>query len=83
MKKELQHHCKELRPDDVKIKYDKINMEECSWILEQTWYATKCEVDEGLAEIIGDAISTHRLLISYCPCCGENLTKIKINTWNS
>ena len=75
IKKEEQHSCKKNGYEDAKIRYEQINVELWSWILEQTWYATESEVKDGVADHEREIISTHTLLISYCPFCGINLTK--------
>lgn len=67
------HSCKENTYDDVRIVFDKINVEKAAWFCEQTWHASKFDVEEGEAEEVGNAISTHIFLITYCPFCGENL----------
>ena len=71
--KNTTHLCIKNIPNDVKIKYDKINVSEWSWVLDQSWYATKEEVKDGLAEKDGEEIVSHRLLISFCPFCGKAL----------
>ena len=81
MNKEETHQCKENRDDDVDIRHEKINKEQWSWVLEQTWFASKFEVEDGIADREGATISTHTVLISYCPFCGENLTEKQKNTW--
>lgn len=75
------HRCKENWYSDAEIRYEKINREEWSWVLEQTWYANQEEVDDGAAEHVGDVISSHTVLITYCPFCGRKLAEGKANTW--
>ena len=79
--REETHKCKENWYSDVEIRHEKINKEEWSWVLEQTWRASKFEVEDGVAEEEGETISSHIILISYCPFCGLNLTEIQENTW--
>jgi hypothetical protein len=69
----IQHLCEENWYKDAEIVYTQINIEKSSWVLEQTYFASAHEVKEGLAEEVGDTISYHVLLISFCPFCGEKL----------
>ncbi len=80
-KEEETHRCKENCNSDVEIHYEKINKEQWSWVLEQTWHASKYEVADRLAKQAGEIISTHTVLISFCPFCGKNLVEMKKNTW--
>jgi len=80
-KQEKTHYCEENWYKDTDVRYEKINKEQWSWVLEQTWHASEIEVEDGLAERAGEIISTHTVLISYCPFCGEKLTEIEENTW--
>ena len=80
-KGEQEHKCKQNWYKDVEIVYSKINIEQYSWVLVQTWYASEYEVVDGIAEKEGDIISTHDVLISFCPFCGKKLTEMKPNTW--
>ncbi|QYZ66549.1 MAG: hypothetical protein HPY30_11470 [Gammaproteobacteria bacterium (ex Lamellibrachia satsuma)] len=80
-KGQQQHKCDENWYKDAEVVYSKINVEQYSWVLVQTWYASEHEVSDGMAEKVGDIISSHDLLISFCPFCGERLTDIKPNTW--
>lgn len=75
------HRCDENQYNDVEIKYQKINVEQKSWVIDYTWYATQGEVDDGITEKVGDVIMSDTLLISYCPFCGNKLTDQKKNTW--
>jgi hypothetical protein len=79
--KEETHKCKENWYNDVDIRHEKINKEQWSWVLEQTWCATELEVEDGIADHEGATISTHTVLISYCPFCGIKLTEKQENTW--
>lgn len=81
MNKEETHQCKENWYDDVVVRHEKINKEQWSWVLEQTWVASTLEVEDGLADSEGATISTHTVLISFCPFCGENLLEKQENTW--
>ena len=47
--KEEIHPCKENHDKDVEIRHEKINKEEWSWVLEQTWHRTEREIDLGFA----------------------------------
>lgn len=71
------HICEKYIPHDVTITYEQINVSELSWVLDQYWYATEKEVKDGFAKKKGDEIVSHRLLISYCPFCGEKLTELE------
>ncbi len=75
------HHCKENFYDDVAIQYQQINVEQSSWVIRYTWYATQSEVDDGIADEVGSIIMSDTLLISFCPFCGRKLVDIKENTW--
>lgn len=76
-----QHLCEQNWYEDAEVVYKKINVKEFSWVLVQTYFASKFEVEDGIAMEEGDIISSHELLISFCPFCGDKLTKIKANTW--
>ncbi|MBE9515386.1 MAG: hypothetical protein IME93_00260 [Proteobacteria bacterium] len=67
------HNCKENTSNDVRIVFDKINVEKTAWFCEQTWFASKVEVENGEAENVGDTISFHIFLVNFCPFCGEKL----------
>ena len=67
------HTCKENTASDVRIVFDKINVEESGWVCEQTWYASEVDVEHGEAESVGDIISFHIFLVNYCPFCGCEL----------
>ena len=78
---ETDHRCKKNWHKDVEIRFEKINKEEWSWVLDQAWIATKIEFDTGHAEEEGEQICRHILLINHCPFCGLNLNDVKRNTW--
>ena len=79
--KEEIHSCKENHEKDVKIRHEKINKEQWSWVLVQTWHRTEAEIELGLAFQDGSIISTHTVLIAYCLFCGMHLTDRQENTW--
>ena len=79
--KEEIHSCKENHDKDVEIRHEKINQEEWSWVLVQTWHRTEREIELGFAFQDGSIISTHTVLIAYCPFCGMCLTHRQENTW--
>ncbi len=79
--KEVTHSCVENYDKDFEIRYEKINKEQWSWVLEQTWHRTGAEVERGLAFQDESIMSTHTVLITYCPFCGICLTDIQENTW--
>jgi hypothetical protein len=64
------HTCEENWYKDVEIRFEGINQEEWSWVLEQTWFASKFDVDDGNAEREGEIIGSHIILVSFCPFCG-------------
>jgi hypothetical protein len=70
------HACSGNTFDDVRIVFDKINVEEKAWFCEQTWYATKYEVEDKLANEIGSKISFHIFPVNYCPFCGVKLNDL-------
>jgi hypothetical protein len=78
---ELVHDCEENFYKDVVIRYQRINVEQWSWVLAYTWYATQSEVDDGMADSVGSIIMSDTLLITCCPFCGYRLTEEKQNTW--
>ena len=75
------HRCKENLYDDIGIEYQKINVEQKSWVIDYTWRAKEDDVEDGVAQKIGDVIMQDTLLISYCPFCGKKLTDDKKNSW--
>ena len=77
--REEKHDCK--HEHDVVIVHEKINKEQWSWVLWITHYASKFDVEEHEADEVGEIMSLHSTLISYCPYCGENLTLRQANTW--
>ena len=79
--KEEIHKCMANENDDVAVRHEEINKEQWSWVLEQTWIASEFEIESGIAGQNGATISTHTVLISYCPFCGMNLTEKQKNTW--
>ena len=64
------HDCDRNSYKDVEIRFEGINESEWSWVLEQTWFASKFDVEDGNAEREGEIISSHIILVSYCPFCG-------------
>lgn len=77
LEKEEIHNCIENIYTDAEIRYEKINIEQWSWVLEQIWVASHSDVSDGTASNVGEIISTHTVLILYCPFCGGNLTMLK------
>lgn len=75
------HRCDENWYDDIWIEYQKINVEQKSWVINYVWRAKEGDVEDGVAEKVGDIIMQDRLLISYCPFCGKKLTDDNKNTW--
>lgn len=75
------HLCRRNWYKDTDIRFEKINNALESWILEQTWYASKKDVIDGLSNQEGKPLNSNTVLINFCPFCGEDLTKIKMNTW--
>ena len=75
------HRCNENWYDGIDIKYQRINVEAKSWVINYTWYADQGAVDDGFAEKVGSIIMGDMMLISYCPFCGKKLTDQKGNTW--
>ncbi len=73
---EVVHTCSANTYDDVRIVFDKINIEEKAWLCEQTWHAIKHEIGDSLSSEVGTGISFHYLLITYCPFCGVNLNTL-------
>lgn len=65
MNKERTHHCKENTYKDVEIRYEAINSEEWSWVMNQ-WH----EGEEGGEKV---TFCSHYLLITHCPFCGVSL----------
>ena len=74
---EQDHNCKENWYDDADVFFRKINNEQWSWVLDETWEATKFDVEDGAAEQEGQTLGSHTLLISYCPFCGCHLTDLR------
>ena len=70
---EIVHTCSGNTYDDVRIIFGKINVEEQAWFCEQVWYATQYEVDDGLANNVGNKVSFHTFLVNFCPFCGVKL----------
>ena len=79
--KEEMHKCSANWYKDVVVRHAKINGEQWSWVLEQTWSASRSEVGDGLLGDEREMLSIHTLLISFCPFCGEELTGKMDNTW--
>lgn len=72
------HNCEQNTFKDVEVRYEKINKEQWSRVLEQ-WHRPEHQSDKN-DEIY--AISyCNTLLISYCPFYGENLNEIESNNW--
>ncbi len=79
--KENIHRCEENFYDDIGIEYQRINVEQNSWVIDYIWRAKGDDVEDGIAEKVGDIIMQDTLLISYCPFCGKRLTDDKKNAW--
>ena len=80
--KEKIHRCKQNWYVDVEIRYEKINVEQWSWVLEQSFRTSHNKTDNNLSDDdLENIVSSDKVLISYCPFCGCNLTKLKKNTW--
>lgn len=79
--KDIIHQCDKNFYDDIEIKYQKINVEQESWVIDYIWRAKDGEVDDGFAEKIGEIIMMDMILISFCPFCGSKLIDQKKNTW--
>mgnify|MGYP000114687539 CR=1 FL=1 len=75
------HLCRRNWYKDTEIRFEKINAGQESWVLEQTRYASKKDVIDGLSNQEGKPVNSNIILINYCPFCGEDLTKKKMNTW--
>ena len=80
-KQKKKHTCPENWYKDAEIRYEKINSGEWGWVLDQWQIATKHDIEDGYPGEIGSSMCSHTLLISHCPFCGKNLTKIEANTW--
>ncbi len=80
-KKEKIHRCKENWYVDVEIRYEKINLEQWSWVFEQSFRTTRYKAGNKLSNDLENIVSSEKVLISYYPFCGSNLTKLKENTW--
>ena len=74
------HRCEQNFYHDVGIEYQKINVEQYSWVIDYIWRAKESDVEESAAENVGDIIRMDTILISYCPFCGKRLTDEKKNT---
>ena len=71
------HQCDANWYKDIEIRYEKINREQWSWVFGYTWYAAQSEVEDGIANHVGDVIMMDTVLITYCPFCGDNLTELR------
>lgn len=78
---EIVHRCGENMNEDIDIRYERINVEQSSWVINYTWRANNGDVVDGFAEKAGDIIMVDTLLISFCPFCGCKLIEHPKNTW--
>ena len=44
------HRCDEKWYDDIGIEYQKINVEEKSWVIDYVWRAKEGDVEDGIAK---------------------------------
>lgn len=78
---EMVHRCGENMYEDINVRYQRINAEQNSWLINYTWRAKDRDVEDGFAEKTGDIIMVDTILISFCPFCGCKLIDQKKNTW--
>ena len=69
--REAIHACEANWYKDVEIRFEKINQQEWSWILETTWREPTETAGSDQSE--GGPLNIHTILVSYCPFCGSDL----------
>ena len=71
----IKHTCNWLVKRNGSYQLEEIEQVNTKWLLHKELKADEKWVYDGEAKKVGDIISDHKIVINYCPYCGENLSR--------